>query len=109
MIRPFIEGFTIGSASILTNVCLLPLYPGMIAFLAGNQGTDANRSRAGWLGLAVLTGLFVMLLVIGIFFSLVTRAYTPLLPVFVIISYLLVIALGALMLAGRNPFARMAT
>jgi len=30
-----IGGFLAGNAAILTNACLLPLYPGLIAFLAG--------------------------------------------------------------------------
>ena len=35
------EAFSLGAAAILTNACVLPLYPGLIAFLAG--GANENR------------------------------------------------------------------
>jgi cytochrome c-type biogenesis protein len=109
----FIEGLLLGNAAIITNVCLLPLYPGMIAFMAGQQGqpkdNEAARWRSGLLGVVVLAGVFTMLLLIGVLFTGLRVLYAPLLPVLVIASYLLVIALGGLMLAGRNPFARLNT
>ncbi len=109
--RAFLEGLLLGNGAILTNVCLLPLYPGMIAFLAGNskQGVENNRWRSGLLGLVVLAGVFTMLLVIGMVFSGLRPLYGTLLPLVVTVSYLLVITLGVLMLAGRNPFARIST
>ena len=39
----FLEAFALGNAAILTNVCVLPLYPGLIAFLAGTS----SEGRAG--------------------------------------------------------------
>jgi cytochrome c-type biogenesis protein len=106
-----LEGLLLGNAAIITNVCLLPLYPGMIAFIAGGAGQDnANtRWRGGLLGLVVLGGVFTMLLLIGIFFMTLRSLYGPLLPIIVIASYVLVIVLGGLMLLGRNPFARLNT
>jgi len=107
--RALIEGFGLGAASILTNVCLLPLYPGMIAFLAGQGGEDRARWRSGWLGLVVLLGVFSMLLLIGLFFTVVSGVYAAVLPVVVLISYVFVVILGGVMLAGWNPFARLTT
>jgi len=43
------EAFSLGAAAILTNACVLPLYPGLIAFLAGGAGE--RRRLSGWLGL----------------------------------------------------------
>jgi cytochrome c-type biogenesis protein len=106
--QALIEGFTLGNAAILTNVCLLPLYPGMIAFLAG-QNTKEGSSGANWLGLLVLAGVFTMMMALGLFFLLVQQAFTPLLPVLVLLSYALVIILGLMMVLGRNPFARLST
>ena len=48
-----VGAFVLGNAAILTNVCLLPLYPGLIAFLAGSAA-EGNRRTTPWLGLAVL-------------------------------------------------------
>lgn len=35
MLGTLAQAFVLGNASILTNVCLLPLYPGMVAYLLG--------------------------------------------------------------------------
>jgi cytochrome c-type biogenesis protein len=103
------EAFALGNSAILTNVCLLPLYPGLIAFLAGNAQQHTNR-RAPWLlGVLVLAGILSMMLVIGLVLHLLRAGLGDLLPVLLPILYALVIALGVLMLAGYNPFARMAT
>ena len=40
------EAFRLGSAAILTNACVLPLYPGLIAFMAGSAAKTVAR-RAG--------------------------------------------------------------
>ncbi len=34
----YLEGFALGKGAILTNVGVLPLYPGLIALLAGKAG-----------------------------------------------------------------------
>ncbi|MFN8449488.1 MAG: cytochrome c biogenesis protein CcdA [Anaerolineae bacterium] len=90
------------AAAILTNACVLPLYPGLIAFMAG------DRRARGWLGLLVLLGVLSAMLVVGLVVSLaqITRALLQyLLP----IIYALVIAFGVLLLLDRSPFARLAT
>jgi cytochrome c biogenesis protein CcdA len=33
----YLGAFLLGNAAILSNVCVLPLYPGLIAFLAGTR------------------------------------------------------------------------
>ena len=40
-----LQAFVLGNTAILTNVCVLPLYPGLIAFLAGRLeiGTSVGR------------------------------------------------------------------
>ena len=34
-----VEAFVLGNAAILTNVCVLPLYPSMVAYLAADSGS----------------------------------------------------------------------
>jgi cytochrome c-type biogenesis protein len=104
--RELLEAFVLGNGAILTNVCLLPLYPGLLAFLAGN----ATGSRATpWLGLAVLAGILTLMTGVGLALHLLRASFGPLLQVLLPVIYLAVIALGVFMLAGRNPFARAAT
>jgi cytochrome c-type biogenesis protein len=100
-----VQAFLLGNASILTNVCLLPLYPGLVAFLAGSAGAARARRAAPLLGLAVLVGvLAAMLLLGGVLFAL-GRGFSGVLPWLVPAAYALAIGLGVLMLLGRNPFA----
>jgi len=52
-----LQAFLIGNGAILTNVCILPLYPGLMAFLAGNADNPRAQSATRWLGLLVLAGV----------------------------------------------------
>lgn len=106
-----IEGFLLGMGSILTNVCLLPLYPGMIAFLAGNLDSTAERKQQTmlFLGVLALLGVLSMMLVLGIIFTIISGIYGNALPYVVLSSYLLVVVLGGAMVFGFNPFKSIST
>lgn len=109
MFEQLVTGFTLGNAAILTNVCLLPLYPGLIAFLAGNAQNEESKRATGWLGLLVLAGILTMMILIGFLLVALSATFTDVLPVLLPVIYVVVIALGLLMLSGRNPFNRMTT
>lgn len=99
--------FGLGNAAILTNACMLPLYPGLIAFLAGNSH-DARPSRArGALGFLVLAGILTMMVLIGLLLYLLSQSLESALVLVLPVIYGVVILLGILMLMGRNPFARL--
>jgi cytochrome c-type biogenesis protein len=101
-----VTAFALGSGAILTNVCLLPLYPSLIAFLAGAMPSG----RGGrWIGLIVLAGILSMMLLVGALLTALRASFGQLLPLLLPAIYLAVIGFGALMLAGRNPFVRLAT
>ena len=59
------QAFLLGNAAILTNVCILPLYPGLIAFLAGNAQNERAQKAMKWLGLLVLLGVLTLMIVVG--------------------------------------------
>lgn len=104
----YVEAFALGNAAILGNVCLLPLYPGLFALLAtrGEKGDDRSLR---WLGVVVLAGvLTVMVALAGALYGL-NRAFADIVPYVVPAAYGLVIVLGVLMLADRNPLARLGT
>ncbi len=105
----FLEGFQFGSASILTTACLLPLYPGLIAFLAGNAETQRSKWVTGTLGVLVLAGVLTMMLFIGFLLSLLSASFDDALPIMLPIVYAIVIVMGIMMFIGRNPFAKMQT
>ncbi|MBK8835402.1 MAG: hypothetical protein IPO29_11315 [Anaerolineae bacterium] len=62
-----LEAFVLGNSAILTNVCMLPLYPGLIAFLAGTNASGKSRPSV-WLGVLVLAGVLTTMLLIGAVF-----------------------------------------
>ncbi len=104
-----IQAFILGNSAILTNVCILPLYPGLVAFLAGTaqkEGAAGGRATR-WLGLLVLAGVLTLMVVVGWLLFLFQRSFDAILPVLLPVIYGLVIVLGALMLLGKNPFARL--
>lgn len=116
MLGTLAGAFVLGNASILTNVCLLPLYPGMIAYLVGltapSSGTRGasglpSRWRAALLGLCVLAGVLVLMTVVAALLTLVKASFAGLLPVLLPLVYLTVIGLGVMLVLGRNPLARL--
>ena len=103
-----IEAFTLGNAAILTNACLLPLYPGLIAMLCGTAGETRSRRATALMGLLVLTGVLTMMLLIGLALYVVNQSFGAVLQFLLPAIYALVIVLGVLMLTDRNPFTRLA-
>ncbi|MCG8350064.1 MAG: hypothetical protein MI924_20045 [Chloroflexales bacterium] len=103
------EAFILGNGAILGNVCMLPLYPGLIAFLAGNANNERAARATGWLGALVLGGILSMMTLLGLVVFLLQQSFGALLPIVLPLIYAVVIVLGVLMLLGRNPFARLAT
>ena len=102
-----VGAFLLGNAAILTNVCLLPLYPGLMAFLAGSAA-EGNRRITPWLGLAVLAGILSLMTAVGLVLYLLQASFGGLLVWLLPAIYGAVTLLGVLMLCGVNPFARAA-
>ncbi len=103
----YLQAFVLGNAAILTNVCILPLYPGLIAFLAGNAENERAQKAAKWLGLLVLLGVLTLMLLVGLVLFVLQRSFDALLPILLPVIYGIVILMGILMLSGRNPFNRL--
>jgi cytochrome c biogenesis protein CcdA len=103
------EAFGLGNTAILTNVCLLPLYPGLLAFLAGNAGATQQRSKTGLLGIVVLAGVLTMMTLIGFVLYLANRSFGDVLPVLLPFIYGLVVVLGIMLILDYNPLTRFST
>lgn len=104
-----LEAFLLGNSAILTNVCILPLYPGLVAYLAGNAENERARAAVGWMGLLVLAGVLTLMTLVGGLLYLAQRSFGAILPLLLPLIYGVVIVLGLLMLVGRNPFAGLST
>lgn len=98
--------FTLGLAS-AGSPCLLPLYPSFLAYLTANSRSLDGRRGSGLLGMFILAGVLTTMLAVA--FVLVAVAV----PIGQVLAYAipivdgLLIALGLLLLAGRNPFDRL--
>jgi len=104
-----IQAFVLGNTAILTNVCVLPLYPGLIAFLAGTANNQRSRRSTHLLGIFVLAGVLSMMILIGWLLYIFQRSFGDVLPILLPVIYGLVIFMGLLMVSGRNPFIRLGT
>ena len=105
----FFQGFVLGNGAILTNVCLLPLYPGMIAFLAARSSDEGRPGVTPWLGAWVLAGVLTLMIGIGAVLMLTRVAVAAWLPWLLPLTYAIVGAMGVAMLFAWNPFNSLTT
>lgn len=88
-----------------TSPCVLPLYPGYLAYLSGGQAILAGRTYARYfLGFFVLAGVLVMMLALGLMMALLSLSVGRVLSVLIPLADGLLIALGVLLLLNYNPF-----
>jgi len=101
----FLVPFLAGVAS-AASPCLLPLYPGFLAYLSGG-GTE-GRSLPAWpLGFLVLGGVLTAMLGVGLVLAVVGASSASVVGYLVPVVDGLLVAIGLLLLADRNPFARL--
>ena len=101
-----LTAFGAGLAS-AASPCLLPLYPGYIAYLGANSRALAGRRGTGLLGLLVLFGVMTTMLAVAVVLVAVSAPMGPLLALMTPVINGLLILLGVLLIAGRNPFERL--
>lgn len=87
--------------------CLLPLYPGFIAYLGSNAGALAGRRATGLLGLLVLAGVLTAMTAAGIVLAVIAVPTGRLLAYVTPIVDGFLLVLGVLLISGRNPFQRL--
>jgi len=87
--------------------CLLPLYPGFIAYLGSNAQALEGRRATGLLGLLVLAGVITMMVAVGLLLVAIAVPTSRLLAYATPLVDGLLVVLGILLLLGRNPFERL--
>ena len=83
--------------------CVLPLYPGYLAYLSGFQ-ENGNDNRRYFLGFFVLAGVLVMMLLLGLVIALLSVSVGRALSIIIPAANALLIILGILLLLDLNPF-----
>jgi cytochrome c-type biogenesis protein len=101
------SSFVLGFAS-AASPCLLPLYPAFLAMLVGRQEATGGARAPALFGLVVVLGVVTALILVGAVVTALSVSLGSLLAYLVPATTVVLIVLGLLMLAGRNPFARMA-
>jgi cytochrome c-type biogenesis protein len=86
-----------------TSPCVLPLYPGFLAYLSSQTETGASRKRY-FLGFFVLVGVLSMMLALGGLIALLALPIGRALIYVIPLADLLLFSLGVLLLLDRNPF-----
>src|SRR6187549_2646102 len=86
-----------------TSPCILPLYPGFLAYLNGQNEMADGRHRY-FLGVFVLAGVLSMMLGLGALIALMAVPIGSVLAYIIPFSNLVLLSLGVLLLFNRNPF-----
>jgi cytochrome c-type biogenesis protein len=88
-----------------TSPCVLPLYPGFLAYLSGQTEIGAGKMRY-FLGLFVLFGVLTMMLALGGLIALLSVSIGSTLVFILPLADGLILFLGILLLINRNPFQK---
>jgi len=86
--------------------CVLPLYPAFLAYLTAGT-TSHRRFPPAAAATLVWAGVIIGMIVIGALFAMLATPLGDFIRVVLPIADGLLIVLGALLLLGRNPFARL--
>jgi cytochrome c-type biogenesis protein len=103
MVEAIFTSISLGLLS-STSPCILPLYPGFLAYLSGRQEGINSRIGRYSLGFFVLAGVLTMMLVLGLGIALLSVSIGAALSIVIPIAYLLIIGLGIALLFDYNPF-----
>ncbi|MFC2030921.1 cytochrome c biogenesis CcdA family protein [Chloroflexota bacterium] len=101
-----VTSLTLGLLS-AASPCILPLYPGFLAYLSGAHEATGRRRGRYLLGFFVLAGVLTMMLILGMFIALISVSIGQALSIAIPIADLLIIALGIALLLNFNPFKRL--
>jgi cytochrome c-type biogenesis protein len=97
-----ITSFVLGLLS-TASPCVLPLYPGFLAYLSG-QTDLTSPARRSLLGPLVLAGVLTMMLALGGLIAALAISVGRALAVVIPLADLAILSLGVALLLDRNPF-----
>lgn len=102
-IETILTSLSLGIAA-TASPCVLPLYPGFLAYISGGQEGIGSRPGRYLLGFFVLTGVLSMMLALGGLIALLSLSVGRALSVIIPIADITIIFLGVLLLLNINPF-----
>jgi cytochrome c-type biogenesis protein len=102
MDNPAITALLLGLLA-TSSPCVLPLYPGFLAYLSGQTGTGIGRQRY-FLGFFVLAGVLTMMLALGGMIAVLAVSIGRILMYVIPLTDMLILSLGVLLVLDRNLF-----
>ena len=105
-LEAIVTSLTLGLAA-SASPCIIPLYPGFLAYLSGGQEALSGKRGRYYLGFFVLAGVLVMMLVLGAVIAALSISIGKALTVIIPLADIAIIGLGILLLANINPFKRL--
>jgi cytochrome c-type biogenesis protein len=98
--------FTIGLLATM-NPCVLPLYPGFLAYLANNAANPTRMVNIRYLGFAALGGVMTMMLALGALIAGLIEMLGHAPAIIAPLGAAITLLMGFLLLLNVNPFARL--
>jgi cytochrome c-type biogenesis protein len=102
-IETIFTSFTLGLLA-TTSPCVLPLYPGFLAYLSGGAQNKLSPRGRYFLGVFVLLGVLTMMLALGLIIALLSVSVGEALSVTIPLADAILILFGILLLLNINPF-----
>jgi cytochrome c-type biogenesis protein len=102
-IETIFTSFTLGLLA-TTSPCVLPLYPGFLAYLSGGVQNKLSPRGRYFLGVFVLLGVLTMMLALGLIIALLSVSVGEALSVTIPLADAILILFGILLLLNINPF-----
>jgi cytochrome c-type biogenesis protein len=90
-----------------TSPCVLPLYPGFLAYISGGQAGLQGKAGRYLLGFFVLGGVLTMMLALGGVIALLSVSVGQALSIAIPLADFIIILLGILLLLDLNPFKKL--
>jgi cytochrome c-type biogenesis protein len=101
-----ITSLTIGLLA-TTSPCVLPLYPGFLAYISGGQAGLQGKPGRYLLGFFVLAGVLAMMLALGGVIALLSVSIGKALSFIIPIADAIIILFGIMLLFDFNPFKKL--
>lgn len=90
-----------------TSPCVLPLYPGFLAYISGGQDSLQGKKGRYFLGFFVLAGVLSMMLFLGAVIALLSISIGRALSIIIPLADLAIFSLGVLLVLNINPFNKL--
>ncbi|QQG39988.1 MAG: cytochrome C biogenesis protein [Candidatus Aenigmatarchaeota archaeon] len=97
--------FTLGTFA-SANPCVLPLYPGFLAYMASRSREMGKTPHEGLMGLLVLAGVLTMMLLLGLAISLIGVSTSDVLKIVTPVADVMLILIGLVLLLNIDIGSR---